>query len=304
MSTLVTGATGWIGRRLLPHLENVTATSRCPTAAKARLGDQVSEVLAWDPCSGPLSLQGRGPFGTVVNLMGESIAEGRWTANKKKRIRDSRLLGTRNLVESLLSSGSLPNTLISSSAIGIYGEQGDRILDESQPAADDFIGHVCADWEAACQPLVDRGVRVVWMRTGIVLGPNGGALGKMLPPFRWGCGGTLGAGHQWMSWIHWQDLIALILFAINNEQVSGAINAVSPLPVTNREFTIVIGQKLNRPTLFRVPNWVLRLVLGEFASVLTASQHVLPVHAQRSGFHFTFPDLSSALDDCLALSPN
>ena len=299
-NVLLTGGTGWIGRNLLPHLHRPTITARRPERVPAGLKDQVADVIGWDALSGPLPSSSNPPFTSVINLMGESLADRRWTKAYKERIQNSRSQGTRHLVTSLLNQSPLPQTFISASAIGWYGDQGDREIDETFPASDDFLGRVCTEWESACQPLIEHGVRVVNLRLGLVLGPGGGALQKMLTPFRWGVGGVLGSGRQWMSWIHLDDLIQLILFALHHEQLSGPVNAVSPNPLTNREFTQALGRQLKRPTFCGVPQWALRTAFGEFATYLTASQRVLPQKAQASHFSFTYPTIEQAFSHILS----
>ncbi len=299
MTTLITGATGWVGGHLVPKLDRPVVTSRSAGRARDKFGELISGAVQWQATDGPMPTHDWGAVDRVVNLMGDSIADGRWNEQKKQSIRDSRVLGTRHLVQSLLQQPKPPEVFVSASAVGYYGDHGNETIDESTPASSDFLGTVCADWEAAAQPLVEAGVRVVWLRIGIVLGQGGGALEKMLPLFRWGLGGRLGSGDQWMSWIHIDDLIDLILFALDNQSCAGPLNAVSPNPIRNRQFTTQLGNQLGRPTWLPAPKFGLRMMLGEFADFLLASQRVMPVRAEQAGFQFKFPDLNSALNDIL-----
>ncbi len=296
MTVLVTGGTGWVGRHLIPRLNECVVVSRNAARAVEVLGnaprivqcDLPRETIPPDQLDGVTA---------VVNLLGDPIADGRWTEQKKQRIRDSRVLGTRHLVESLLHLETLPDTVVSASAIGYYGDRGDEICTESTPPSTDFLGEVCVQWEQACRPLVEAGARVVWPRLGIVLGRGGGAVEKMLPPFRLGAGGRIGSGRQWMSWIHLHDLLELILFSLHNSALNGPVNAVSPAPVRNSEFTQALGQALHRPAFLSVPQFALRIMMGEFADYLAASQRVLPQAMNESGFRFRYPTIDVALQE-------
>jgi len=293
----VTGATGFVGKRLLSRLECPVVLSRDAPAARARLGSEV-QVVAWDPQQEPAPLDAFADIDVVFHLAGESLASGRWTAAKKARIRDSRVLGTRNLTDAIRQLARKPQVLVSASAIGYYGDRGDEILDETAPPGGDFLGEVCAAWEREAQAVAEAGVRVVNVRIGLVLAKDGGALPKMLTPFRLGLGSPLGSGRQWMSWIHVDDLIGLLLLAADRGDLSGPLNATSPQPVTNREFTKALGRAIRRPTLLpAVPVGVLRLVLGELASVLLTSQRVLPRRAQEAGYTFAHCELEDTLQN-------
>ena len=228
----------------------------------------------------------------MVHLAGEPVAQ-RWTAAARDRIMRSRVEGTRALVAAM--RGHSPQVLISASAVGYYGSRGDEVLTESAPPADDFLGRVAAAWEEEAQAAEPLGVRVARLRIGMVLGPNGGALARMLTPFRLGVGGRLGSGHQWMSWIHISDLVALIDFLMKESTVRGAFNATSPFPVTNREFTQALAEAVHRPAILPVPAFALRLMFGEMSEVLLASQRAIPDAAQRAGFVFQHPDIFAAL---------
>jgi uncharacterized protein (TIGR01777 family) len=223
------------------------------------------------------------------------VAEGRWTAEKKRRIMDSRKIGTANLVQGLERLSERPAVLVSASAVGYYGDRGEETLDEQATPGDDFLAAVCIEWERAAQQAASLGMRVVNPRIGIVLGAGGGALAKMLLPFKLGLGGRLASGHQWMPWIHIDDLAALFLHAATHADLSGPMNAVAPNAVTNREFTRTLAAAVHRPALLPAPGPLLKLAVGEFAEVLLASQRVVPRVAEQSGFQFQHPELAEAL---------
>ncbi len=294
MRALVTGATGFLGRRLVKRLGRPVVLSRDPGLVRRVLGEDV-EAFRWDPQGGPAPVEALRDVDTVFHLAGEPIAEGRWSAAKKDRIKDSRVLGTRNLVTAIESLSPRPRVLVSASAVGYYGDRGDETLDESAAPGGDFLAEVCQSWEAEANRASTLGVRVVTPRNGIVLDRAGGALAKMLTPFKLGLGGRLGSGRQWMPWIHLDDLIGMLLHAVEKNEISGAMNAVGPAPVTNREFTRTLASVLERPAIFPVPAPALRLAFGELASVLLGSQRVVPRVAEKTGYHFLFPDLVSAL---------
>jgi uncharacterized protein len=295
MRALLTGATGFIGPHLLRKLDRPVVLSRNANRARQSLAKFNVEMHEWDSLRGPPPLSAFDGVDVVFNLAGDSVASGRWTAAKKKMIRDSRELGTRHLVEALRQLQNGPRVLVSASATGWYGNRGDDVLDESQPAADDFLGQVCVAWEREAQAAAEFGMRVVCIRTGIVLGREGGALKKLLPPFRLGLGGRLGSGRQWMPWIHIDDLAALYLFAAENTAVSGPMNGTAPNPVTNKQFTKDLAAALHRPAIFPVPYLALRVGLGEFARVLFDSQRAVPKTALADGFQIKYPELPGAL---------
>ena len=298
MALLVTGGTGFVGRSFIKNSDEsyIAAVSRNQAKAKQTLGNTVSEVIPWDPLVSPFD----GPdvhFDKVVNLMGESIAEGRWTAAKKKRIHDSRVLGTRNLVDGLLATGKPPSVFVSASAIGIYGDSGEAIVDESHSVDDIFAASVCQAWEEEANRLTSHGTRVVCLRIGIVLGDGGGAIEKMLPVFKLGLGGKLGSGNQWMSWVHIDDLIGMINWALANPSVKGPINTTAPNPVRNAEFTRTLSRAVNRPAFLPAPKFAMRLIFGEFANSLFFSQRISPKVALEQGYEFKYPNLAEAIAD-------
>lgn len=297
MRTLVTGATGLIGRRLVAGLPGAVVLTRDPARAGRVLGNV--EAHRWEPEGGPPPMEALHGVEAVVHLAGEPVAAGRWTAARKRRIRDSRVAGTRNLVAGLAQLDRRPEVLVSASAVGYYGDRGDEALDETSPAGRDFLAGVCADWEREAAAAEPFGTRVICVRTGIVLAPGGGALARMLPPFRLGLGGRLGSGRQWMSWVHIDDVVGIVLHALHDSTLRGPVNAVAPCPVTNTDFTLALGRAVHRPAVLPLPEAVLRLTLGEMSGILTASQKVLPCAAELSGYAFAYPDLDAALTDLL-----
>lgn len=297
MKALVTGATGFIGQRLLPWLKWPVVLTRNPERTGTALANV--ELHRWEPEAAPPPAEAFRGVDTVFHLAGESVAAGRWSAARKQRIRDSRVLGTRHLVAALAALKERPAVLVSASAIGYYGDRGDEVLDEDALPGNDFLAGVCKEWEAEANRAAELGIRVVTPRIGLVLGKAGGALERMLTPFRLGLGGPLGPGRQWMSWIHIDDLIGLLLYA-GPRHISGPMNAVAPNPVTNREFTRELARALRRPAIFPVPRFALRLALGEMAGVPLASQRVMPAIAQRTGYRFQYPRLADALREILA----
>jgi len=278
---------------LLRQLDHPIVLTREPSRAKDLPGKV--QAVGWNPAAGPPPREAFEGVDTIFHLAGESVAEGRWTRAKKERIQQSREVGTRNLVLGIEQCANRPKLLVSTSAVGYYGSRGDTVLDESAQPSDDFLGRVCLVWESEAQRATALGVRVVNPRVGVVLGDNGGALAKMLPLFKFGLGGRLGDGRQWMPWIHVDDVVGLMLHAADHESIRGPMNTVSPNPVTNREFTRELGAVLHRPTIFPAPALGLRLMLGEFADILLASQRVVPRVALETGYHFHYSDLEAAL---------
>ena len=297
MNILVTGSTGLIGSALVPFLiangHNITRLVRSKPRPDA--APNAAEVH-WDPAAGIVAMNELEGIDTVVHLAGENIASGRWTTSKKLRIRQSRVRGTSTLSEHLSPLRQPPKVLVCASAIGYYGDRGEEILREDSAPGSGFLSDVCREWEAATEPAVRRGIRVVHVRTGIVLSTRGGALGKMLLPFRMGLGGKVGTGRQYMSWITLDDHLSVIQQAITNDALRGAVNAVVPNPVTNLEFTKTLGKVLARPTIFPLPAFAARLALGEMANdLLLASTRVQPACLQAAGFAFRYPHLEGAL---------
>ena len=301
MNILITGATGFVGRRLCEMLHQaghtVRALSRDSVAAKQRV-PHLKEVFPWNPLQELPLLQAFEGCDAVINLAGESIA-GRWTAPKKQLIRDSRVLGTKNLVNALAQLSSRPKVLISASAIGYYGDRGEETLTEDAAPGSDFLAQVCRDWENEALKAESLGMRVVRLRIGLVLGRGGGTLQALLPLFRVGLGGPLGSGRQWWSWIHRDDLCRLIVQILANENVSGPINATAPQPVRQKEFAQVLGRVLRRPAFLPTPAFALKIALGEFADGILASQRALPRRAQEMGYRFQFEELEGALREIL-----
>jgi uncharacterized protein len=294
----MTGAGGLIGSALSRRLEadghRVTPLVRRP----ARKGE-----IRWDPAAGRLEPGQLEGVDAVIHLAGENIAA-RWTAARKRRIRDSRVRATRILAEAIARARRSPSVLVSASAIGIYGNRGEEVLTENSPAPDvvDFLVEVAQGWEAAADPARAAGVRVVHPRFGIVLSPAGGALGKLLLPFRLGVGGRLGSGDQWMSWISIDDAVGATVHVLLSESFSGPVNFVAPEPVRNRDFTKILAQVLSRPAFLPVPAMALRLALGEMATgTLLTSIRVLPKRLTASGYPFEHLDLATALGDMLGL---
>jgi uncharacterized protein len=298
MKALVTGGTGFVGRQLLELLDRPTVLSRDVSRGQRAVGQSAGRVVGWDPQAGPPPTEAFEGVDVIFHLAGESVAEGRWTSAQKARIRESRVVGTQNLVAGIARAEPRPRVLVSASAVGYYGDRGEEELTEASAPGDDFLADVCVEWERAARVAEQHGVRVVLARTGIVLG-QGGALAKMLTPFKLGAGGPLGNGRQWMPWIHVADLARLYLHAADTTSIQGPMNAVGPHPVRNSEFTKALGRALHRPAFMPAPYLGLRLVFGEFAKVLFASQRVIPQVAIDTGFHFEYPQIAAALAEIL-----
>jgi uncharacterized protein (TIGR01777 family) len=296
---LVSGASGPIGAALLPALKATGAKIVRLTRPGARLSAATGEErIPWDPAQ-PISPEAVSGFDAVIHLAGESII-GRWTAAKKQKIRESRVAGTRNLAQALANAKVKPQVFISSSAIGYYGDRGDEILKEENSAGIGFLPDVCREWEAASEAATKAGIRTVQVRTGIVLSTTGGALAKMLTPFKLGVGGILGNGRQWMSWIDIQDMVGGIQHILKTDKMRGPVNMVAPAPVTNVEFTKTLAGALSRPAIFPVPGFVVKLAFGEMGeTVLLGSQRVEPGRLSSSGYPFRFRELRASLMNAL-----
>lgn len=298
---LITGGSGFIGHALCARLasegHHITVLTRNRQRARQRITPSVELIESLDE----LASQAR--FHTLINLAGEPIAERRWTDRRKAECYRSRIDTTNALLAFFKKQQSAPLVLVNGSAIGYYGPHNDELLDESGHGVPSFSHMLCRDWEAAADRFAALGCRVCKIRTGIVLGPGGGALASMLPAFRWGLGGPIGSGQQWMSWIHREDLLRLICHCINHETLQGAINGTAPNPVRNNEFSQCLGRVLSRPARLRVPALMMRLVFGEMADeLLLSGQQVVPACALESGFEFLFPELPLALQDIFGAS--
>jgi uncharacterized protein (TIGR01777 family) len=297
----VTGATGLVGGALWPAL--ATAGHRVDRVSRRPPRPGTTDIH-WDPASGRLDAHALEGVDAVVHLAGESIAAGRWTAAVKARIRESRVEGTRLLAETLAQLDRRPRVLVSVSAVGYYGDRGDEPLTEESPPGSGFLASVARAWEAAADPARVAGIRVVHPRLGLVLAGQGGALPRMLRPFRLGLGGAIGSGRQYWSWIALADVVRVIELALGAEEIRGPVNAVAPVPATNRAFTRALGQVLGRPTLLPLPAPVVRLLMGEMGqALLLGSARVLPRRLERAGFRFRYPELPSALRAALAAEP-
>jgi len=299
MNVTVTGATGFIGQRLVQALledgHGVHALGRKRSGSLP----QAVRFSEWGSTHAEPPHKSLASADAVVHLVGETVAQ-RWTPEVKQRIRSSRVDGTGNLVGALSKQSHRPQVLVCASAIGYYGSRGDEVLTETSNPGSDFLAQVVADWEQAGEKAEALGIRVVPLRFGMVLGKDGGALAKMLLPFRLGLGGRLASGHQWMSWIHVEDVIGLIRFALEKSAIRGPLNATAPNPVTNAEFTQELAAALHRPAVFPVPRFALKLLFGEMAEVILGSQRVVPKAAQSAGFRFHYPELPEALAHLLS----
>lgn len=289
MKIAVTGASGLVGRALCARLEKnghdvLRLVRRAAGAGEATWSPDDDAVAAVDGCD------------AVIHLAGENVSGGRWNAARKERIRASRVDGTGAIARGISQAVSKPKVLVSASAIGLYGDRGDEVLEESASAGDGFLADVCRAWEKAAQPARDAGVRVAYVRIGVVLSREGGALKKMLTPFKLGAGGRIGSGKQWMSWIHLDDLVSALVRCVEDDSMSGPVNGVAPAAVTNAEFTRTLGKVLGRPTIFPMPAIAARLAFGEMAdALLLSSARVKPSVLEGSGFAFASPTLEEAL---------
>ncbi len=297
MKIIVTGATGLIGSKLIRTLiSEGHSVTRLVRGGSQTFRAPGTSAVEWNPDAGRIDGKELEGHDAAVHLAGESVAEGRWTPEKKARIRESRVKGTRLLAETLAGLSARPQVLVAASAVGFYGDRGDEVLREESASGTDFLSEVCREWEKAALPASQAGIRVVNLRIGVVLSPDGGALAKMLPPFRLGAGGRIGSGDQYMSWITIDDMVGVILHALKNDSVRGPVNAVAPRPVTNAEFTKTLGRVLGRPTLFPVPAFAARLAFGEMAdALLLSSARVEPSRLIATDYKFAYPELEGAL---------
>jgi len=296
LAIAITGASGFVGSAAVQHFER--AGHR--VVRLVRGGSRGSGTASWDPATGELDRSGLGTVDVVIHLAGENIASKRWSAARKKAIADSRILVTAGLCRRVAVLDPKPRVLVSASAVGIYGDRGDELLDEASPPGTGFLAEVAKAWEEATRPASDAGIRVVNLRIGVVLDPAGGALRLMLLPFRLGLGGRLGHGRQWFSWISREDLVRIIAFAVEHEPLAGPVLAVAPEPVTNSGFTKALGRALHRPTVLPVPATALRLVFGGMAGELLASYRCRPTRLLAAGFSFRHAQLAACLQEMFA----
>jgi len=292
MKVLITGSSGLIGSALARSM-----TSNDHDVIRLLRHSFANDSPVWDPENGVMDLADVGEITAVVHLAGENIADGRWSGNKKNRILNSRVRGTKLLAEYFADSDKKPQVIISASAVGFYGDRGTEIVDEDSNAGKSFLANVCVQWEDALNAAVERGIRVVKVRFGTVLSIDGGALKRMIMPFKIGAGGVIGSGEQYMSWVSIDDTVEMIQFAIANDSIQGPINLVTPNAISNRKFTRTFGQVLNRPTIFPLPAFAIRIALGEMADeLLLNSTRVFPKKLVESGYKFLKPELSQALE--------
>lgn len=298
MKILITGATGLIGTALEKSFtekgHEMLVTGRRPSNKPG--------YIAWDTekAFDGESLKKLESIDAIIHLVGEPVGDWRWTDDKKRRIRDSRVISTRALIDSIAKLKNKPKILISMSGVGYYGDRGDDLLTERGGVGDTFLAEVCRDWEAEARKAENYGVRVVLMRNGVVLSKEGGALATMMTPFSFGLGGVVGSGKQWLSWLSLDDMVGIINFALENENIEGAVNAVSPNPVTNEEFTKTLGEVIHRPTFLPLPKFAVDLMMGEMGdALLLDSARVRPEKLEKAGYEFKFADLKAALEDAV-----
>lgn len=297
MKILITGGTGFIGQSLCPALvskgHSITVLSRYPNKVSSIFGDQIEQINSIS------LLSDEDQFDAIFNFSGAPIFAKRWSDERKQVLMQSRINITQQLVEFIARAKTKPSVLLSGSAIGYYGDQGDTLLEETASGHDDFGHQLCADWERTAEKAKEHGVRVCLLRTGLVIGKNGGFLQPMILPFKLGLGGKLGSGAQWMPWIHMDDYVAICQTLLDNSELEGVFNLTAPNPVTNSEFTRALAKQLNRPAFLTTPGWALKLLLGEMSQLLLGSQRVIPKHILDSGFRFKYPNLDGALENVL-----
>jgi uncharacterized protein (TIGR01777 family) len=286
----ITGATGFIGQALAASLR-----ARGDTVLPVRRAKAAGDELSWEPGIGFLPTDGLSGVDAVVHLAGAGVADQRWTEAYKQEIERSRVVGTKTVVAALAAANPRPRVLVSASAVGWYGDTGDTPVDEAAPPASDFLGRVCAAWEHEAAQAAALGVRIVRVRVGFVLAKHGGALAKVLPIFRAGLGGRLGTGRQWVPWIHLDDVVRIFEFALDDDRVSGPVNAVAPAAVTNAAYTAALASAVRRPAVFPAPKFAVKLAFGEFADAVFASQRVVPARLQALGFQHRHVDLAACL---------
>jgi uncharacterized protein (TIGR01777 family) len=293
MTIAITGASGFIGRRLMKALAGGNHTLRVLSRHSGTNLPPGVQLYVWDAMKGPPPEDSLEGVDAVIHLAGEPIAQ-RWNADVKEKILESRATGTRHLVQALSTARRRPALLICGSAIGYYGSRGDEVLTESSPPGSGFMADVCVAWEKEADLAESLGMRLVKLRTGMVLGANGGALAKMIPPFKAGMGGKLGHGDQWMSWVHLDDLVGILQYSLDNP-VRGPLNGTSPNPVINADFTKALAHALSRPAVVPMPAFTLKFMFGEMSEVMLASQRVMPRAAEAAGYRFRYPDVDAAL---------
>lgn len=304
MRVFITGGTGLVGKRLIRRLrerdDSVVLLTRRPAAARESFGESCT-VVEGDPTQEGRWMEAVANCDAVINLAGENLFAKRWNEDFKKRMYESRVKGTEHVVKALArapkTAGGEAKVLVSASAIGYYGPHGDEEVTEDSPAGSDYLAKLCVDWEAAAKAGEAQGLRVALVRVGVVLDREGGALAQMLTPFKLGMGGPVGSGKQWMSWVHHEDLVGLLLLPLGNRDLCGPFNGTAPQPVTNKDFGKALGRTLGRPAFMPTPGFMLRLMLGEVAEVITNGVRVLPKRGQAAGYSFKFPDIDGALRD-------
>ena len=300
MTIVLAGGSGFLGRKLAARLQH--ERHRIVILTRRPRNDRQSDV-AWHPDGSAGSLAGHlDGVDAVVNLAGEGIADRRWSADRKTALRDSRLLATRTLVRAMATCQTPPRALVNASGVGYYGPRDAQPVTEDTPPGSDFLARLCVEWEEEAGAAEGHGTRVAMVRSGLVLDAKGGALPRMLPPFRLGLGATIGSGQQFMPWIHVADWVSMVLWLIQSEGGAGAFNATAPQPVTNRDFTQTLGRVLKRPAMLRAPAFALQLALGEMSYLLITGQRAVPARAEELGFKFAFRELEPALQDILGIT--
>ena len=303
MRILVSGSTGFVGTSLVQALKrdgHTVARLMRPESSRLEAEGLQAQIVRWDPVSGQFDAPAAEGADALVHLAGASIAGGRWNAARKTLLRTSRVDATGHLIGALSRLQRPPRVIVAASAIGYYGDRGDETLTESSPPGSDFLAAVCGEWEAEAARGAEFGARVVMLRFGIILAAHGGALARMLLPFKLGVGGRLGSGRQWMSWLTLDEAVGIVKFALASSGLSGPVNTITPHPVQNKDFTRILARALHRPALFPAPAFALRVALGEMAdALLLVSQRVVPTKLQQAGFRFAHPELATALEEAL-----